>query len=131
MEIIRRIYAEGLIDRDPKRLVDEFATADIEYVDPPNEADPGSRHGRTDVMLALRRARQLFSTYEHKLDELFDAGDTVVASVSFHAVAYHVSKREDIQREEAHIWTLRDGKVVRFEFGRELKDALDAHGLSE
>lgn len=131
VEIVQRIYTEGLIDRDPKRLVGDFASPDIEYVDPPDDLDPGSRHGRTDVLLALRRARQLFSTYEHELLELFDAGDTVVASVSFNAQAAHRSGREDIEREEAHIWTLREGKVVRFEFGRDLKDALEAHGLSE
>ena len=48
---------DDLIDREPKRLVDQFATPDIEYVDPPDDVDPGSRRGRTDVMLALRRAR--------------------------------------------------------------------------
>jgi hypothetical protein len=30
LEIVRRIYTEGLIDPDPKRLVDHFATRDIE-----------------------------------------------------------------------------------------------------
>jgi ketosteroid isomerase-like protein len=130
VEIVRRIYTEGLIDRDPKRLVDRFATSDIEYVDPPDDVDPGSRRGRTDVMLALRRARQSFSEYQHELHELFDAGDTVVAAVSFHGTARHRSKSEVIQKEEAHVWTFRDGKIVRFENGRDLKDALEAAGLS-
>jgi hypothetical protein len=40
VEIMRRIYKEGLIDRDPKRLLDHFATPDIEYVDPPEGVDP-------------------------------------------------------------------------------------------
>ena len=57
MEIVRRIYGEGLIDRDPKRLVDHFATPDIEYVNPPEAVDPGIRRGRAEVRLALRRAR--------------------------------------------------------------------------
>jgi ketosteroid isomerase-like protein len=132
VEIVRRIYAEGLIDRDPKRLVDEFASPDIEYVDPPDDADPGSRHGRTEVMLALRRARQSFATYEHQLQELFDGGDTVVVAVTFRATARRAgSKREDIQEEQAHIWTLRDGQVIRFENGRDLNDALEAAGLSK
>jgi ketosteroid isomerase-like protein len=130
VEIVRRIYTEGLIDRDPKRLVDDFATPDIEYVDPPDDVDSGSRRGRTDVMLAMRRARQSFSEYQHELQELFDAGDTVVAAVSFHATARRGSKTEIIQEEEAHTWTLRDGKIVRFENGRNLKDALEAAGLS-
>ncbi|HEX3328217.1 MAG TPA: hypothetical protein VHV50_14605 [Actinomycetota bacterium] len=49
VEIVRRIYKEGLIDRDPKRLVDHFATPDIEYVDPPDDVDPGNRRGRTET----------------------------------------------------------------------------------
>ena len=68
-------------------------------------------------MLALRRARQSFSEYHHELHELFDAGDTVVAAVSFHATARQRSKRVVIQKEEAHVWTFRDGKIVRFENG--------------
>ena len=61
LEIVRRIYREGLIDRDPKRLVDYFATPDIEYVEPSDDVDPGSRRGRGEVLLALRRARQSFA----------------------------------------------------------------------
>jgi ketosteroid isomerase-like protein len=132
VEIVRRIYTEGLIDRDPKRLVDHFAAPDIEYVGPPEDVDPDNRRGRTEVMLALRRTRQSFSTYRHEFHELFDVGDTVVATVSFHATSTRrESKGEIIQNEEVHAWTLRDGKVVRFERGRNLKDALEAAGLRE
>jgi hypothetical protein len=46
-------------------------------VDPSDDVDAGSRHGRSEVMLALRRARQSFSEYRHELHELFDGGDTV------------------------------------------------------
>jgi len=131
MEIVRRIYSEGLLDRDPKRLVDEYAIPDIEYADPPDDVDPGSRHGRKDVLLALRRARQSFSEYEHELLELFDAGDTVIAAVSFRGKVRRGSQSEVIDREEAHVWALRDGKIARFENGRDLKEALGAAGLSE
>jgi hypothetical protein len=30
-----------------------------------------------------------------------------------------------------HTWTLRDGRITRFEWGRDLKKALEAAGLSE
>ena len=59
LEIVRRIYKEGLIERDPKRLLDHFASPDIEIIDPPEAVDPGTRCGRTEVMLALRRARHV------------------------------------------------------------------------
>jgi ketosteroid isomerase-like protein len=127
VQIVRRIYKEGLIDRDPKRLLDHFATPDIEYIDPPEAVDPGTRRGRTEVMLALRRARQSSTTYRHELHELFDLGDTVVAAVSRHAGRPSSSEMQ----EEAHTWTFRDGKVVRFERGGNLEAALEAAGLRE
>ena len=121
MEIVRRIYSEGLIDRDPKRLVDDFAAPDIEYVNPPEAVDPGVRRGRAQVNLALRRARQSSPSYRHELHELFDLGETVVAAVSRHAGRPSSSETQ----EEAHTWTLRDGKVVRFERGPDLEAALE------
>jgi ketosteroid isomerase-like protein len=127
LEIVRRIYEEGLIDRDPKRFVNDFAAPDIEYVNPPEAVDPGTRRGRADVILALRRARQSSADYWHDLHELFDLGDTVVASVSRHAGP---PSRTEIQ-EEAHTWTFREGKVISFERGPNLEDALEAAGLSE
>jgi ketosteroid isomerase-like protein len=124
VEIVRRIYTEGLLDRDPKRFVDDFATPDIEYVNPPEAVDSGTRSGRAEVNLALRRARQTSPAYRHELHELFDLGDTVVASVSRHTGRPTSSKIQ----EEAHTWTLRDGKVVRFERGPNLEAALKAAG---
>jgi ketosteroid isomerase-like protein len=128
VEVVRRIYTERLIDRDPKRLLDHFAVPEIEHVDPPEAVDPGTRRGRTEVLLALRRSRQSFPSYRHELHELFDLGDTVVAAVRFHATARRAGKSESIQAEEAHTWTFRGGKVVRFEWGRNLETALQAAG---
>jgi ketosteroid isomerase-like protein len=126
VEIVRRIYGEGLIDRDPKRFVNDFAAPDIEYVNPPDAVDPGIRRGRAEVILALRRARQSSASYRHELHELFGRGDTVVAAVSRHAGS---PSKSEIQ-EEAHTWTFREGKVVRVERGPNLDDALEAAGLS-
>ena len=125
VEVVGRFYTEGLIDRDPKRLVDHFAAPDIEYVNPPEAVDPDIRRGRAEVRLALRRARQSSPSYWHELHELFDLGDTVLAAVSRHTGPPSSS---EIQ-EEAHTWTLRDGKVVRFERGLNLEAALEAAGL--
>lgn len=64
----------------------------------------------------------------NELHELFEAGDAVVASVSFHAR----SRGSDVEvtQEEAHTWTLRDGLIVRFEWGRDLQAARDTAGGS-
>jgi ketosteroid isomerase-like protein len=127
VEIVRRIYEEGLIDRDPKRFIADFAAPEIEYVNPPEAVDPGIRRGRTEVNLALRRARQSSASSRHELQELFDLGDTVVAAVGRHTGG----PSSGVIQEEAHTWTFRDGKVVRLERGLDLESALEAAGLSE
>lgn len=81
--IVRRIYEEGLVDRDPKRFLDDFAAPDIEYV--PRPSTPVFVAGRAEFILALRRARQMSASYLHELHELFDGGDTLVAAITRHA----------------------------------------------
>ena len=129
MELVRRIYTEGLIYRDPEGLVDELGTPDIEYVNPPYAVEPGIRRGPTEVARALRRAHELFAAPRYVIKELFDGGDTVVAALSFYAHG-RGSESEAVQ-EEMHTWTLRDGRVARFEWGRDREKALEAAGLSE
>lgn len=128
VEVVRRIYEEGLYGRDPTRLLDEFATSDIEYVNPPEAVEPGVRRGRAEVEQAIR-AHDAFDSYRYELHELFDAGDSVVAALSFHART-RGSANEVLQRE-AHTWSFREGKIVRIEWGRDLVVALEAAGLRD
>ena len=69
----------------------------------------------------------LFASWRHELHELFDCGESVVAAVSFHARSR--TSGVAVVQEEGHTWTLRDGRVVRFEWGRDPPTALDAAGL--
>jgi ketosteroid isomerase-like protein len=127
VEIVRRIYEEGIFDRDVDRLLDEVATPDIEYVNPPEAVDPGVRHGRAEVAQARGNASTVFEWWRHELHELFDCNESVVAAVSFHARSR--TSGVEVVQEEVHTWTMRDGRVVRFEWGRDLQAALKAAGL--
>jgi hypothetical protein len=57
VEIVRRIYEEDIFDRDVDRLLDEFASPDIEYVNPPEAVDPGTRQGRAEFAYARETLR--------------------------------------------------------------------------
>jgi ketosteroid isomerase-like protein len=129
LELVRRIYEEGLIYRDPERLVEKLGTPDIEYVNPTYAVEPGIRRGPAEVARALRRAHELFASPRYDIHELFDRGDTVVAALSFHAQG-RGSGSEAVQ-EEVHTWTLREGRIARFEWGRDRDKALKAAGLRE
>jgi ketosteroid isomerase-like protein len=85
--IVRRIYDEGLIDRDPESWLLELATSDIEYVNPPYAVEPGTRRGPVEVVRAMRGFAEVWEDSRHELHELFDCGDVVVAAVSWYTPA--------------------------------------------
>ena len=128
VELVRRIYAEGLLDGAPEPLL-ALAVEDVEYVNPPEAVDPGVRRGATEVAQALRNLAESFDSSRHEVHELFDAGEAVVASVSFRTRSR--GSATEVVQAEAHTWTLRDGRVVRFEWSRDLAAALEAVGLRE
>jgi ketosteroid isomerase-like protein len=128
VEVVRRIYEQEMFGRDPGRLLD-VATPDIEYVNPHDAIESGVRRGRAEVAEAVKNAHELFDSPRYELNQLFDYGDTVVAALSFYARA--PGTEYEIVHEEAHTWTLRDGKIVRFEWGRDLGTALEAADVRE
>jgi ketosteroid isomerase-like protein len=125
VEIVRRIYDEGLIDQDPDWLI-ELATPDIEYVNPPYAVEPGVRRGPAEVVRAMRAFGEVWERSRHELHELFDCGDIVVAAVSWHIRSR--GSESELVNEEAHSWSLRKGRIARFEWGQDLGTALEAAG---
>ena len=125
---MRRVYDLGMMDRDPDELL-ELATADIEYVNPPYAVETGVHQGLVAVAEAMRRFAEPWEASRHELRELYDCGDAVVAAVGWYTRS-RGSSRELVQ-EEVHTWTLREGRIARFEWGLDLGEALEAAGLSD
>jgi ketosteroid isomerase-like protein len=126
VEIVRHLYESGMFDRDPEELL-ELATPDVEYINPPYAVEPGVRRGLVEVAQAMRRFAEVWDTSRHELRELYDCGEAVVADVHWH-IRGRGSEREFVNRE-AHTWTLRDGRIARFEWGQDLETALEAEGF--
>jgi ketosteroid isomerase-like protein len=129
VEIVRRIYDQGLIDRDPDKWLLDLATPDIEYVNPPYAVEPGVRRGPVEVVRAMRAFAEVWENSRHELHELFDCGDSVVATVSWYTRSR--GSESELVQEEAHTWGFRKGRITRFEWGKDLGTALEAAGLRE
>jgi ketosteroid isomerase-like protein len=129
VEIVRRIYEEGLIDRDPETWLLELAAPEIEYVNPAYAVEPGIRRGPVEVVRAMRGFAEVWQNSRHELHELFDCGDSVVAAVSWYTRSR--GSESELVQEEAHTWGLRSGRITRFEWGKDLGAALKAAGLRE
>ena len=128
VELVRRIYEQEMFQQDPRQLLD-LTAPHIEYVNPPEAIEPGVRRGRAEVAQAVKSAHEFFESPRYELNELHDFGDTVVAALTFYARAR--GTEIEIVQKEAHTWTLRDGRIVRFEWGRDLGTALEAARLRE
>ncbi len=129
VEIVRRIYDEGLLDNDPGEWLLEVATPDIEYVNPPYAVEPGVRRGPVEVVRAMRAFGEVWEESRHELHELFDCGDVVVAAVTWYIRSR--AARASSSDQEAHTWALHEGRIARFEWGQDLATALEAAGLRE
>jgi ketosteroid isomerase-like protein len=127
VETVRRLYESGAIDRRPDALL-EVLHPDAVWVNPPEAVEPGTRRGAAEVGAAIANLAHSFDTVEHRLRQVFDGGDAVVALVTFHARGR--DRGAELTQDEAHTWTFRNGKVISFEWGRDLRAALEAVGLS-
>ena len=128
VDTVRRLYETGALDTGPDELWSLLAP-DVVFVNPPEAVEPGTRRGAAELIAAFDSLAHTFERTEHTVRELFDAGDTVVAAVTFHARGR--DSGAELTQDEAHTWVFRDGKVVSFEWGRDLAAALDAAGLGK
>jgi ketosteroid isomerase-like protein len=127
VEMVRSVYEHGLLDSTDGH--NALAEAEIEYVNPPDAIDPGVRRGR-GLRTALGSLTEAFDERQHQLRRLFDAGDVVVAHVVF--CGRGATSGATVTQDEVHTWTFDGtGRIVRFEWGRDLTAALEAAGLEE
>ncbi len=70
-----------------------------------------------------------WATYRSTIEELIDAGDRVVNLVRDYG--RREGMNEEVELIGAAIWTIREGKVARYDAYADRAEALEAAGLSE
>jgi len=102
---------------------------DIEYVNPPDAVEPGTRQGIAGYEDALRSMREAFQSIRIEVRDIKEAGDEIVVLATF--IARGSGSGIQRQHEDGFVWTVRDGKAVRFQWFNDPAKALKAVGLSE
>ena len=118
VELVRSIYRLWAENRSASDLVDP----ELEYVNPPNAVESGIRHGRR----ALASVRDVYPEFRVEPERFVDAGaDVVVIGVA------RATSASGLQAEwrQGYVWTVRDGKAVRFRWFNDPAEALAAVGL--
>jgi ketosteroid isomerase-like protein len=63
-----------------------------------------------------------------EFEEFIEQGDMVVVIGTLHGRGR--GSGADVERRQGYIWTIRDGKAVRFEWFNDPREALEAAGLT-
>ena len=121
VEIVRGIY-EGTVNFLP--LLDPG----VQWINPSHAIEPGTREGVDEVVDAFQKGAESFESARFEVREMFDGGETIVASLTAYATAR--GSEVEVSQPEFHSWTFRDGKIISFEWGRDLVGALEAAGIS-
>jgi len=114
ISVINRIY-EAFGRRDFAAVLDLFGPT-IEWIAAVNSplADRSPYRGLDEVREGpLTRIAAGFESLMVRVDEIFSAGDKVVA-LGFYDGVYRANGKR-FQAQVAHIWTLADGKAVKFQ----------------
>jgi ketosteroid isomerase-like protein len=118
VDVVRSIYAAWLEGASARGFMD----SEIEYVNPPDAVETGTLHGPGSFGLI----RDVYDDVQVRPQRFVDAGDEVVVVAKLTGVSR--GARVPIEREQGYVWTLRDGKAIRFQWFNTGPEALEAVG---
>jgi uncharacterized protein len=110
----------------------EFIDPDVEvevYTGRPDLPETQRLRGHAGFLENLRQLTEVFDEVLVEPEEFIEAGEDLV--VIIHAAGRGKGSGIRVENRVAHIWTLRDGKAIRFRVFASKEQALEAVGLSE
>ena len=139
VEIVRRLYAEGgpfalplspdderaLLDRLFREFYDERVEIRMPADYPEGEQVLWGREGMVGVIAMLR---ETWTEFRFEPERFIDAGDRVVV-VLIRVVAEGGASGVATDRETAHVWRVRDGRLSSIQIYLDRSQALEAVGL--
>jgi ketosteroid isomerase-like protein len=102
----------------------ELLDPEIEYVNPPGAIEPGTRCGVESFRAAVESVFDGWEYWRMELERLTAIGDQVAVVVSYRARGR--ASGVEIDGRESALFTLRDGKIVRYEWFHGPGDADEA-----
>jgi ketosteroid isomerase-like protein len=120
VEIVRAIYELWCKGQTARHLI----ASDLEYVNPSYAVESGTRHDRN----TLSKIRDVYPDFRVEPERFVDCDDhVVVIGVARGKSASGV----EAQWRQGYVWTIRDGRAIRFRWYNNPAEALEAMGLAE
>jgi ketosteroid isomerase-like protein len=127
VEIVRRIYTNWAPGSSPAKS--NLLDPDIEWVNPSDAIERGTRTGIEAFTAIIEELDDTIGDFRMDVERFIDAGDrvAVIATMRGRGSASGVQ----IENRHGAVWTIRDGKAVRFRWFPKPSEALEAVGLRE
>jgi uncharacterized protein len=120
VELVRSIYRLW----DEKTPTAHLIDAELEYVNPPYALEAGTTRDRR----TLNKIRDVYPDFRVEPERFIDAGeDVVVIGIARGTSASGL----EAQWRQGYVWTVRDGKAIRFRWFNNPEEALEAVGMAE
>ena len=126
VEIVRRLY-KAMDARDVEAAA-ELAHPDAEWI-PDSRVGQGPIRGRENIIQFFTDRAEMFDEFRTEAERFWETDDRVLAFVRVTGSGGASGATFDIRI--GHLWTVRDGVVVRGEGYGNRDEALEAAGLSE
>ncbi len=120
--------AETWTRRTRSRVSSRRSSADIEYQEDPKWPGAGTYSGLDAFREVVTSYTEAFGVMRLEVEEVFDADERVVV---FFRWWVRGQSGVEAQMDQAGIFTLSEGKVVRWQVVFDRAEALEAVGLSE
>jgi ketosteroid isomerase-like protein len=126
VEKFQRIHQELFGGR---KLGPHFLAERVEWVNPHDAVEPGTRQGVASFNEAIRSVFDAWGEVRFEAEHVIDSGDDVVAlgRVRGRGRAGGI----EVSRPHGQIWTFRDGRVIRMRWFHSHSETLEAVGLAE
>jgi uncharacterized protein len=125
LDVVRRAY-EAMNAGDMGAFLG-LLSRDVEWKAAKEGTDPGTYSGHTGVGRFYDTRLEVWDQLHQQPDQLIDRGESVVAVVRTRTRGK--ASGVELEQGSAHLWQLRDGKVVRFETFDQPAEALAASGI--
>jgi ketosteroid isomerase-like protein len=112
-----------------RRVDPELLAGDVEWVNPPEAVEPGTRQGADSFNKAIANVFAAWDDVRFDTERVIDNGDEVVALGQLHGRVHGPGM--EVDSPHGQIWTFRDGRVTRMEWFNAHRETMEAAGLSE
>jgi ketosteroid isomerase-like protein len=126
LELVRRVYE--VMAHDLERFL-AFCDPEIAFINPDDAIESGVRHGFDGVRTWFAALGESFESWRQAPVRMEAVGDRVAVETAATMVGRATGL--EVDTSFGHVWTLRDGKVLTFEWFREPQQAFEAVGLDE